>query len=157
MSMTASDTNTAGTSDGDTSGVTGRARDAAGAASRKAADAYSSARERTSAAYGSARETASRAGQRTSERIDSNPVAALVGGLALGGVVAWLLPKTQRETEALGSVGSKITDSAKQAAQSAMDAGRQQVNEIKETAASSIGHAVMEAVSPSGGTNQQSS
>ena len=157
MSTNASDTNTAGTGDGDTSGVTDRARDAAGAASRRAADAYSAARDRTSAAYDTARETASRAGQRTSERIDSNPVAALVGGLALGGVVAWLLPKTQRETEALGSVGHKLTDTARQAAQSAVDAGRQQVNEIKETAASSIGHAVMEAVSPSGGGSDQQS
>jgi ElaB/YqjD/DUF883 family membrane-anchored ribosome-binding protein len=160
MSTTAPDTKTTtntgtntGTSTGtDTDGVTGRVREKAGAA-------YSSARERTSSAYEAARETASRTTQRTTERIDSNPVAALVGGLALGGLVAWLLPKTQRETEALGTVGTKITDTARQAAQTALDAGKQQVNEIKDNAATKVGQAVMDAVSSattsSGSGNQQ--
>jgi ElaB/YqjD/DUF883 family membrane-anchored ribosome-binding protein len=154
MSTKATNTNDSSGSDGEASGVTGKTREAASAASRRAADAYSAARERTSSAYGSARETASRAGERASQRIDSNPVAAIVGGIAIGGVIAWLLPKTQRETEALGAVGSKITDTARQAAQTAMDAGREQVNEIKETAASNIGHAVMAAVSPSSSDQQ---
>ena len=155
MSTTATDTSTtsnSGTQGNKSSGTRG----AAGAASSRAADAYSAARERTSAAFSSAKETASRAGQRTSQRIETNPVSAIVGGLALGGILAWVLPKTQRETEALSGVGQKLTDTAKQAAQSAMDAGRQQVNEIKETAASNIGHAVMEAVSTTTGSGQQS-
>jgi ElaB/YqjD/DUF883 family membrane-anchored ribosome-binding protein len=144
MSTTAADatttsTNSGANADGGT-GVTDKVRE-------KASTAYSAARERTSNVYDTARDTASRATQRTSERIDTNPVAALIGGIALGGLVAWLLPKTQRETEALGSVGSKITDSAKQAAQTAFDAGKQQVNEIKENAATKVGQAVMDAVS----------
>lgn len=137
------------TGEGGTSGVTGRVRE-------KASSAYSSARERTSAAYDSARETASRATQRTSDRIETNPVAALVGGLALGGIVAWLLPKTERETQALGGVGTKLTDTAKQAAQTAFDAGKQQVNEIKDNAATKVGQAVMDAVSSTtGGSGKQ--
>jgi hypothetical protein len=153
MSTNAAEAKSTSTNSGSgSSGTTGGTR----GTSTRAADAYSTARERTSAAFGSARETASRAGQRTSQRIESNPVAAIVGGLALGGILAWVLPKTQRETEALGSVGHKLTDTAKQAAQTALDAGKQQVNEIKETAASSIGHAVMEAVSSStSGSGQQ--
>jgi hypothetical protein len=155
MSTTATDTST--TSNSGTQGnKSSDTRGGTGAASSRAADAYSAARERTSAALSSAKETASRAGQRTSQRIETNPVSAIVGGLALGGILAWVLPKTQRETEALSGVGQKLTDTAKQAAQSAMDAGRQQVNEIKETAASNIGHAVMEAVSTTTGTGQQS-
>jgi vacuolar-type H+-ATPase subunit H len=159
MSTTATDTNTTaskgtGTSETGTSGTTSSAK---GAASSRAADAYSAARERTSSALSSARDTASRAAERTTARVDTNPVAALVGGLALGGILAWVLPKTQRETEALSGVGQKLTDTAKQAAQTAMDAGRQQVNEIKETAASNIGHAVMEAVSSTTGSGQQGS
>ena len=155
MSTTAADatkttttTNSGTGTTGGSSGVTDRVRE-------KASSAYSAARDRTSNVYGSARETASRATQRTSERIDSNPVAALIGGLALGGLVAWLLPKTQRETQALGEVGTKITDTARQAAQTALDAGKQQVNEIKENAATKVGQAVMDAVSsatPSAGT-----
>ncbi len=147
-----------GTGTGETSGITGRVRGTAGAASSRAADAYSAARERTSSAVGSARETASRATQRTSERIESNPVAAIVGGLALGGILAWVLPKTRRETETLGNVGHKLTDTARQAAQTAIDAGKQQVNEIKENAATKVGQAVIDAVSSStgaGATNQQ--
>ncbi len=154
MSTTATDTSTTTNSGtGDTQG--GKSK-GAGAGSGRAAEAYSAARERTSAALSSAKETASRAGQRTSQRIETNPVSAIVGGLALGGILAWVLPKSQRETEALSGVGQKLTDTAKQAAQTAMDAGRQQVNEIKETAASNIGHAVMEAVSPTTGSGQQS-
>lgn len=154
MSTTATDTTTTTNSgtEGGKSGGTGSSG-GSGTANR-AADAYSAARERTSAAFSTARETASRAGQRTSQRIETNPVSAIVGGLALGGILAWVLPKTQRETEALSGVGQKLTDTAKQAAQTAMDAGRQQVNEIKETAASNIGHAVMEAVSPTTGSGQ---
>ena len=158
MSTTATDTSTTTTSGtgGTQGGKSTGARGAAGAVSSRAADAYSAARERTSAALSSAKETANRAGQRTSQRVETNPVSAIVGGLALGGILAWVLPKTQRETEALSGVGQKLTDTAKQAAQTAMDAGRQQVNEIKETAASNIGHAVMEAVSSTTGTGQQS-
>ncbi len=152
MSTTASDATTStkkGTGSEGSSGVTERVRGAAGSA-------YSAARERTTSAFSSARETASRTTERASQRVETNPVAAVVGGLALGGILAWVLPKTQRESEMLGGVGHKITDTAKQAAQTAIDAGRQQVNEIKETAASSIGHAVMDAVSPSTGSGQSS-
>jgi hypothetical protein len=166
MSTTATDatkttTSSSGTDTGHStngrSGVTGRVRGAAGTASTRAADAYSTARERTSSAFGSARETASRATQRTSERIESNPVGAIIGGLALGGILAWVLPKTQRETQALGEVGHKLTDTARQAAQTAFDAGKQQVNEIKESAATKVGQAVIDAVSSAGtgSTNQQ--
>lgn len=156
MSTTATDMNT--TTNSGTGGSQDGKSDSSrgGGATSRAADAYSAARERTSAAFSTAKETASRAGQRTSQRIETNPVSAIVGGLALGGILAWVLPKTQRETEALSGVGQKLTDTAKQAAQTAMDAGRQQVNEIKENAASNIGHAVMEAVSPSTGSGQQS-
>jgi ElaB/YqjD/DUF883 family membrane-anchored ribosome-binding protein len=152
MSTTATDatttTNKGTGSEGSSSGVTERVRGAAGSA-------YSAARERTASAFSSAKETASRTSERATQRVETNPVAAIVGGLALGGILAWVLPKTQREAEMLGGVGHKITDTAKQAAQTAMDAGRQQVNEIKETAASSIGHAVIDAVSSSTGSGQQ--
>jgi ElaB/YqjD/DUF883 family membrane-anchored ribosome-binding protein len=131
-------TSSTGSSSSRSGGTTG--------SSSRAADAYSAARERTSSAYGSARETASRATQRTSQQIESNPVVAVLGGLAVGGLLAWVLPKTQRETQALGSVGTKLTDTAKQAAQTALDAGKQQVNEIKENAATKVGQAVMDAV-----------
>jgi gas vesicle protein len=143
---------TGGSDTGSSSGVAGRVKDTAGAARTRAADAYSSARERTGALFGGAKDRASSVGQSIPQRIESSPVAAIVGGIALGGVLALLLPRSQRETEALGSVGHKLTDTAKEAARSAVEAGKQQVNELKETAASKVGHAVMDAVSSTTGT-----
>lgn len=111
------------------SSATDRVRDTASAARTRAADAYTAAREKTSSAYSSAREGASRAAQRTGEGINSNPEAALLGGLALGAILAAVLPKTQRESEAFGAVGRRITDTAREAARAAKEAGRSQLEE----------------------------
>lgn len=99
-----------------------------------ARQAFESARDRTAAAYATARERAGSAyetaGRKTSEGIESNPVAAVVGGLAIGALVAALLPRTSREDEMLGSVGRKITDGAREAANAAKEAGRGQLDEL---------------------------
>lgn len=120
--------NNSGAGDGSTGG--GRLS----AAGQKAADAYESARERTAAAYATARERAGAAyegaGRRASEGIDSNPVAAVVGGLALGAIIAALLPRTEREEKLLGSTGRRISESARDAARAAREAGRQQLDEL---------------------------
>jgi hypothetical protein len=104
------------------------------AASQKAADAYQAARERTAAAYATARERAGTAyetaGRKTSQGIEANPVAAVVGGLAVGAIIAALLPRTEREDELLGTTGRKITDTARDAARAAREAGRQQLDEV---------------------------
>jgi len=109
-------------------GGAGRGRLAA--VGETAAEAYQVARERTEAAFEAARETAQQAGRRTVDGIDSNPMAAIVGGLALGAVAALLLPGTQREDELLGSVGRRITDTAREAARAAREAGREQIDEL---------------------------
>ena len=99
-----------------------------------ARQAFESARERTAAAYATARERAGSAyesaGRRASARIDSNPVAAVVGGLAIGAIVAALLPRTSREDEMLGEVGRKINDGAREAARAAREAGKSQLDEL---------------------------
>ena len=106
----------------------GRGRTAA------ARQAFESARERTAAAYATARERAGSAyetaGRKTSQGIDSNPVAAVVGGLAIGAIVAALLPRTSREDELLGEVGRRINDSAREAARAASEAGKGQLDEL---------------------------
>jgi ElaB/YqjD/DUF883 family membrane-anchored ribosome-binding protein len=99
-------------------------------ARQSAADAYEAARERTSAAYEAAREAARSAGRRTGDGIEANPMIAVAGGLALGAIVAALLPKTEREEELLGPVGRKITGTAREAAAAARDAGKQQLDEL---------------------------
>jgi hypothetical protein len=95
-----------------------------------AAEAYESARERTRSAFASTRETVRGAGQRTFDGIDANPVAAVIGGLALGAVVGALLPRSERERALLGNVGRRVNDSAKQAFVAARDAGRKELDEI---------------------------
>lgn len=115
----------------------GRVRETASAARGKASDAYQAARERTSTAYGSARERASDARRRTSDGIDGNPVAALIGGLALGAIAAALLPKTRREEEMFGKYGRQINDRAREAARAAREAGKNKLDELgynRETA-----------------------
>ncbi|HEX8572130.1 MAG TPA: hypothetical protein VF759_05210 [Allosphingosinicella sp.] len=102
-----------------------------GAAARQA---FESARDRTASAYAAARERAGSvyesAGRRAGEGIESNPVAAVFGGLAIGAIVAALLPRTRREEEMLGTVGRRINDSAREAARAAREAGRSQLDEI---------------------------
>jgi hypothetical protein len=95
-----------------------------------AAEAYRTARERTAAAYDGARGTARDAGRRAVQGIEANPVAAVVGGLALGALAAALLPKTRREEELLGTVGRRINDTAREAARAAREAGREQLDSL---------------------------
>lgn len=112
------------------SATTDKMREKATAARAKANDAYGQARERTGAAYDSARQSASRAGQRTADGIDSNPAAALIGGFALGALLAAVLPRTQREEELFGDYGRRLNDKAKEAAQAARDAGTGKLDEM---------------------------
>ena len=106
------------------------AADTLNSARTRAADAYETARERTSAAYDSVRETATSAGRRTADGIDANPIAALVGGLALGAIAAAFRPKTKREDQLFGQVGQRISDTARDAARAAKEAGREKLDEI---------------------------
>src|SRR5688572_29864362 len=116
------------------SGAGADGNESSGGRAAAARQAFESARERTAAAYATARERAGSAyetaGRRTSEGIDSNPVAAVVGGLALGAIIAALLPRTEREEKLLGSAGRRINDTARDAARAAREAGRQQLDEL---------------------------
>lgn len=129
---------------GTIAGVATKVRDTASegleAARARAADAYDAAREKTSAAYGSVRDTASSAGRRTADGIDANPMAALVGGLALGAIAAAFLPKTRREDQLFGQVGQRISDTARDAARAAKDAGRDKLDELGLNAESAKQH-----------------
>jgi hypothetical protein len=95
-----------------------------------AAEAYRSARERTATAYEQARAGARDTGRRALEGIEANPVAAVVGGLALGAVAAALLPRTRREEELLGDVGRRLNETARDAAKTAADRGREQIVDL---------------------------
>lgn len=98
------------------------------AAREKASSAYSTAREKTSTAYGTARTRASETRERAAGALDDNPVAALVGGLALGALVGALLPRTRRESELLSGVGEKINETGRRVAEAARDATKETID-----------------------------
>ena len=110
--------------------ATSFAREKASTVKSTATDAVASARDKASTLASSARDGASQARLKTSDGIDANPVAALLGGLALGALAAAVLPRTRKEDELLGSAGSKINEKARTAAQAAMDAGQNKLDEL---------------------------
>ena len=103
-----------------------------------AAEAYQTARERTSAAYSSARETAASAGRRTADGIEGNPMAAVIGGLALGAIAGALVPILRQERQLFGNVGRRINDTARQAAVAARDAGKEKLDGFTDQALGAV-------------------
>lgn len=93
-------------------------------------DSIDQARDTASHAYETAREKALDAAQQTAATLESNPVGMIVGGLALGALVAAVLPRGQREKELLAPVGQRIAAAANAAMTAAKDAGRQELNEL---------------------------
>jgi hypothetical protein len=85
-----------------------------------------SARERAIDAYDNAREQAR-------EQVGGSPLLALGGGLALGALVAALLPKSKAEERLMGKVGSRITTGARDAFDAAKEAGRERLTELNIT------------------------
>jgi len=85
---------------------------------------------------------ARRASQSAADSVDAFPVAALLGGLAIGAVVGALLPKTRQEEELLGSLGGALNDKAKDAIGAARDAGQAKLDELginKDAAGKQVG------------------
>lgn len=122
-------------------GAKARARNAAGAARDTVSkvyggaretltDTYEGARESVSAAYDATREKASEVKRRTADGIDENPLVALVGGIALGAVAAAVLPRTRREIEALGPIGTKLNGAAREAVDKVRSAGKEKIGEL---------------------------
>lgn len=99
----------------------------------RATGAIDGAREKAVEAYDAARDQASVAGARAKDSINEAPLLALGGGLALGALIAALLPRTKVEDKLLGSVGEKITDGARAAATAAKDAGQGKLAELNIT------------------------
>jgi ElaB/YqjD/DUF883 family membrane-anchored ribosome-binding protein len=96
----------------------------------KAEDVVDNAREQAIEAYDSARKTARKARKDASEQIESAPLIALGGGLALGALIAALLPTSKKEKELLGPVSDRIRDTASNAAGAAKDAGTARLGEL---------------------------
>jgi ElaB/YqjD/DUF883 family membrane-anchored ribosome-binding protein len=108
----------------------------------KAASALAAARERTASAYEAARTRASDATRKANEQLTVYPISAVVGGFLVGALVGALIPRTERETKLIGKAGRKVAGAAKDAAQRGIDAGREQLDQLKTKAAETVSEAV---------------
>ncbi|HEV2816591.1 MAG TPA: hypothetical protein VGW40_05150 [Allosphingosinicella sp.] len=112
----------------------------------RAAEALEAARERTSSAYEAARSRATDVTRQASEQLAVYPVTAVIGGFALGALAAALLPRTDSEEKLLGKTARRLTGAAREAAQRGIDAGKTQIEELRDKAARRVGEAVVDAV-----------
>lgn len=122
----------------------------------RATHAYESAKAKASDAVEASRERAGEAARRTADAIETNPVSVLVGGLALGAIVAAVVPRSQREKELLAPLGKRVNATAAAALAAAKDAGRAELDNLglsrdsARTQAKSLLDGVMKAATTAG-------
>ena len=104
------------------------------AAADSAKDSLATAKAKTTQSTATARAKASEAYEKgkgkTSDGIDKNPLAIVLGGIAIGAIVGALLPRTERETKVLGKAGKKLNKKARKMAEAAKAAGKDQVESL---------------------------
>ena len=69
------------------------------------------------------------AAHRAGDTIDTNPLAILAGGLAVGALAGALLPRTAKEKELLAPVGRELHARATAAVGAARDAGQTELED----------------------------
>lgn len=103
-------------------------------AADSAKDSPATAKAKTTQSTAAARAKASEAYEKgkgkTSDGIDKNPLAIVLGGMAIGAIVGALLPRTERETKVLGKAGKKLNKKARKMAEAAKAAGKDQVESL---------------------------
>lgn len=102
----------------------------AGTLREGASERLSSARERAGDYAGTVRARAADARMAAAERFDTNPLGGALIGFAIGAIAGALLPRSRRENELLGEARDRLAERARVAAQAAVDAGRQQLDEM---------------------------
>lgn len=93
-------------------------------------DAVGTIKHKASDAVANGRQTAGTAAQRASETVENAPMAILVGGLAVGALIGALLPRSERERQALAPVGKRIAGTTTAALSAAREASREQLSEL---------------------------
>lgn len=96
----------------------------------KPANAKSTPRTAAEKAIETTRDTAREAVRRTAQGIEANPLAILVGGVAIGVLAGTVIPRTEQEGKLLGPIGKRINDTAAGAAQAAKDAGKAELDSL---------------------------
>ena len=108
----------------------------------RATEVYQAARERTASAYEAARSRAEDVTRQATDQLAIYPAAAVIGGFAIGALLAAVLPRTEGEERVLGKTARRLTGAARDAAQRGLDAGKDQLDGIREKAAKKVGEAV---------------
>jgi hypothetical protein len=103
---------------------------AADSAKDSLATAKAKTTQSTAAARAKAAEAYEKGKGKTSDGIDKNPLAIVLGGMAIGAIVGALLPRTERETKVLGKAGKKLNKKARKMAEAAKAAGKDQVESL---------------------------
>lgn len=93
-------------------------------------DGIDTARDKASAAYDATRTKASDAAHIAADAIETNPLGIVVGGLALGALVAAVIPRSQREKELLAPVGRRVGAATTAAIAAAKEAGRAELDNL---------------------------
>ena len=96
----------------------------------KSSAAKPTARAAAEKALETTRDTAREAARRTAEGIEANPLAVLIGGVAIGVLAGAVMPRTEQEGKLLGPVGKRLNDTATGAAQAARDAGKAELDAL---------------------------
>ena len=100
------------------------------AAREQAAKAYESGREAASRGVNTSKELAAKAILKSGDSIDRNPLAIVLGGMAIGAIIGALLPRTETEIKAMGKTGKKLNKKAKKMAEAAKAAGKEKVDTL---------------------------
>jgi ElaB/YqjD/DUF883 family membrane-anchored ribosome-binding protein len=107
-----------------------KADEAAKAARARTDDAIKVARAKADEAAALTRTSARKAATKTSEGIESNPLVALIGGLAIGAIAGALIPRSERETKTLGKTSRTLRDTATSAVNAAREVGKEQLDAL---------------------------
>ena len=87
-------------------------------------------RQRAIDAYESAWDSTTGASRRAGDAVGEAPLVALGAGLAVGALLAALIPTSRREKELLGPYGERMTGAARDAAEAARKAGGDKLREL---------------------------
>jgi ElaB/YqjD/DUF883 family membrane-anchored ribosome-binding protein len=100
------------------------------AARKKASEAYDKSKDAASRSVQSTRHLANKAAIKSGDTIDQNPLAMVIGGIALGAIIGALLPKSDREEKILGGTGKKLNAKAREMANAAKAAGKEKIDNL---------------------------
>lgn len=102
-----------------------------GAAAREqASKAYSTGRSAAARGVNDSKDLAAKAMIKSGDSFDKNPLAIVLGGIAIGAIVGALIPSSEREKKVMGKAAKKLNKKAKKMAEAAKDAGKTKVDSL---------------------------